>query len=78
MSYQHRQKQPPRPQSIRNPAKDERDPDQAMIQRCFRLPRWASVVVSRCAEEMGQSDAAVMRAWLMDAASEWIKAQEEV
>jgi hypothetical protein len=76
--YQRPHQQPPRPQSIRDPEKPTSSYEQEQIQRCFRLPRWASVVVSRCAEDLGQSDSAVMRAWVMDAASEWLKDQGEV
>jgi hypothetical protein len=71
--HQHRHQEPQRALGIRRVV--ERDPKQEWVQKSFRIPRWVSDAILQCAEIHHQSESAVIRAWLMDAATEWLKTQ---
>lgn len=44
------------------------------VQTVGRVPRWVLTALKRAAEQAGEPNAAVMRAWLMDAAEQWLRA----
>lgn len=41
------------------------------VQRAFRMPRWVYDLVRQCAAATGESESAVLRAWVTDAAESW-------
>ena len=57
-------------------AADTRGPDPAWepVQRTFRVPRWVFRAMQKAAEQAGEPDSAIGRAWLMDAAEQWLTA----
>lgn len=50
------------------------NPEWDVVQRTCRMPRWVLRTLQRQAEEAGEPEAAVIRAWLMDAAEAWLSA----
>lgn len=50
------------------------DPQWEPVQRTYRVPRWAYRALQTAAERAGSSEAAICRAWIMDAAEQWLAA----